>query len=1193
MAKAAPSTPQLVVVGSSAGGIEALSTLVGSLPKDFPAPLVIAQHLDPQHPSHLREILAPRTSLAVHASFDQEHLQAGHIYVIPADRHVTIGGTTLTLLDDHIGRPKPSINLLFSSAAEAYGEGLIAVILTGSGSDGAAGAQAVKQAGGAVVIQNPATAAFPSMPRSLAPTAVDFVANLDEIGPLVYDLLTNGIELAQPGEAKALQSSLQQLHERSGLDFTAYKSPTIQRRLQRRMVATGSTNLSTYRRYLNSHPDEYSRLISSFLIKVTEFFRDRDLFADLRETILPDLIQEARRRGNELRLWSAGCATGEEAYSLAILVAELLGDELEQFTVRIFATDLDNDAITFARRGVYSPASVQGLAPEMLARYFHRVDGDYEVQKRVRNLVVFGQHDLGQRAPFPRIDLILCRNVLIYFSLELQRRVLQLFAYSLRDQGFLVLGKAESVSPLSEYFVTVQQALKIYRRHGERLPIPIGQFKDAPPLKPVPMSAPFGGVSLALSRDVTRARSSMEKLGSLVFNLPIGVVVVDRHYDVQIINSLAHQLLEIHRSAMGEDLLHLAERLPTKPLRAIIDSALNGETQPPAMGTLPVETDSDQDRYLQILGYPHQFEGDEGPIASVLLLITDVTEQTRAQQREAAAPALSASATVEAEPTEAVNATIQRLQAENQQITLQLQRVMAANRELRDANRELTTTNVELHQANEEYLVNTEEVQAAAEEVETLNEELQATNEELETLNEELQATVEELNATNDDLEARSKELQDLAQERETQRLASEAARSQLEAVLVQMADAVLVVDTDGATVLANRAYNQLFGDATSSPPFGDERGVPVAREDLPRQRAARGEAFTDIYTLPLPPGEAATYGEALRWYEASGRPIEVNGAMRGGVVVIRDISDRSLRRLQTEFLALASHELRTPLTAAQTALQMAERSASALARAERTDRSEGAERTEHAGESATKATAGRRRQTDSDAKATPQEATAPPTVVEQGDAVVEGANHATSDVVDALRRQIEMTLRQVRHLGTLIGDLVDVGRLQTGKLRLQLQPVSLREIVEQAIQTVQITSPNQEIVLSAPDEPFMVNGDAIRLDQIVFNLLNDAVMYAPQSKRIDVRLRRVAEWAELQVQDYGPGIAPDKLPFLFNRFFQIERTEAQHGQRQGGLGVGLFITRELVHSHGGEITVTSQLGVGTTFTVTLPLLPS
>src|SRR5215469_1955254 len=690
MTETTPTTlpAQLVVVGSSAGGVEALSTLVGTLPADFPAPIVIAQHLDPHAPSHLAEILSARSRLPVDTVLEHERLLPGHIYVVPADRHVTIVDGHLSLQADHRGRPKPSINLLFSSAAQVYGENLVAVILTGTGSDGAEGAQEIKKVGGTVVIQDPTTASFPSMPRSLGPTSVDFVANISEIGSLLHELLMNAANLTPPEEAKTLEAFLQQLHERSGLDFTSYKMPTIQRRLQRRMIATGNSSLASYRRYLQRHPDEYPRLISSFLIKVTEFFRDRDLFTKLREEVLPDLIESARQHGNELRLWSAGCATGEEAFSLAILVADLLGDELDRFNVRIFATDLDNDAIAFARRSIYPASSVAGVSPDILGRYFHRIDGDYEVRKHIRNLVVFGQHDLGQRAPFPRIDLVLCRNVLIYFSMELQKRVLQLFAYSLRDQGYLILGKAETTSPLAEFFNPIHPSIKMYRRQGERFPIPLSQFKDTTPLRPSAINASLmgtgGGVPLLLPREVSQARTAMEKLGNLVFNLPIGVVVVDRRYDVQIINSLAHQLLEIHRSAVGEDLLHLAEQLPTRPLRAVIDTALRGEVPPPASAVLPLETEPDKQRYLQILGYPHQLEGEDGPIASVLLLISDVSDQMH-QYPEVQVELEGGSSQMAIEPPPDSDAERLRLTEENARMTAQIQRLLAANRELHDS----------------------------------------------------------------------------------------------------------------------------------------------------------------------------------------------------------------------------------------------------------------------------------------------------------------------------------------------------------------------------------------------------------------------------------------------------------------------------------------------------------------------------
>ena len=304
----------LVVVGSSAGGIEALSELVSNLPEDFPAPVVLAQHLDPQRESNLAEILGRRSALPVRTVVEREPLEAGVVFVVPADRHVNIADHEVDLTVDTRGRPKPSVDLLLSSAAEVYGERLIAVVLTGRGSDGSEGARAVREAGGTVVVQDPETARFGDMPGSLAPNTVDIVADLEAIGPVLGDLVS-GVRVAE-GEPsgdgwETLDAFLNELREAHGVDFRSYKKPTIVRRLKRRMAATGQA-LPEYAAYVREHPEEYRHLINAFLIKVTEFFRDPELYGYLREEILPRLVGEAREEGRELRIWSAGCATGEE-----------------------------------------------------------------------------------------------------------------------------------------------------------------------------------------------------------------------------------------------------------------------------------------------------------------------------------------------------------------------------------------------------------------------------------------------------------------------------------------------------------------------------------------------------------------------------------------------------------------------------------------------------------------------------------------------------------------------------------------------------------------------------------------------------------------------------------------------------------------------------------------------------------------
>ncbi len=287
---------QLVVIGSSAGGIDALSILVATLPTDFPAPIVIAQHLDPNRPSELPAILQRRSRLPVRTITDQAPLENGVIFVIPSNRHVLITEETIDMRVDGTGRPVPSINLLLETAAAAYGERLIAVILTGMGSDGAAGAHNVKRAGGTVVIQNPETAAHPSMPRSLAQSTVDVVADVERIGPILRDLLLGNQVLARPEVDQTLAAFLERIREQHGIDFSVYKLPTIRRRLNHRIIATETGDIAGYLAYLDTHPDEYQQLVSAFLIKVTEFFRDTELFTYLRETALPGLIARAAAR---------------------------------------------------------------------------------------------------------------------------------------------------------------------------------------------------------------------------------------------------------------------------------------------------------------------------------------------------------------------------------------------------------------------------------------------------------------------------------------------------------------------------------------------------------------------------------------------------------------------------------------------------------------------------------------------------------------------------------------------------------------------------------------------------------------------------------------------------------------------------------------------------------------------------------
>jgi two-component system, chemotaxis family, CheB/CheR fusion protein len=411
----------------------------------------------------------------------------------------------------------------------------------------------------------------------------------------------------------------------------------------------------------------------------------------------PDLIAQAREHGNELRIWSARCASGEEAYSLAILVAEALGDELERFNVQIFATDLDEEAVAFARRGIYPRASVASLPAELLARYFTKLDGTYQVTKLLRGQIVFGQHDLGHRPPFPHMDLVLCRNVLIYFTGELQRRALQLFAFALRNGGYLALGKAEGIKPVESAFAPAHRVLKLYRRVGERTFAPITPMSDISACVrgvrshtrvhsgndnalPEPSAEPSQVWPLALSSQMPlaqqRTRTNSERLGDLVLDLPAGVAVVDRNYDVLFINRSALRLLGIYKAAIGNDLIHLTTSIPTMALRAAIDATfqLQAPDQAGDETTVMIETLPPERRRVQVACYPAPSETDTAgeprgaqaslralPASAVLLVISDITHSVQPQEPEAdAAHAQSAVQSESAQPPDDLALPIKR-----------------------------------------------------------------------------------------------------------------------------------------------------------------------------------------------------------------------------------------------------------------------------------------------------------------------------------------------------------------------------------------------------------------------------------------------------------------------------------------------------------------------------------------------------
>ena len=1076
MGKQAGLDSQLVVIGSSAGGIEALSRVVAALPSDFPAPIVIAQHLDPRRPSHLAEILARHATLPIKIVEEAASLEHGVIFVVPSNRLVEIVDGELRLRPAKLGSVAPSVDLLLETAAAAFGPGLTAVILTGSGSDGSAGAWHVKKAGGSVVIENPATAMFPSMPRSISPSLVDATADIDEIGEVLRDMVAAGGGAPAGREGHEFARLLELIRDQSGIDFSTYKTATIIRRLRGRMGATRHSTLADYTKQIESDPEEYAKLISSLLIKVTEFFRDPKLFHHLGDRTIPALIDEARRRGGQLRVWSAGCATGEEAYSLAIVLAEAMDERADPVDVRVFATDIDSAAIGFARRGLYPPAALQNVPAAIRERWFVKSDGGFEITKALRAMMIFGEHDLGARAPFPRIDMILCRNVLIYFTLPLQRAALETFGFSLRDDGRLVLGLSETVAAFPEPFAEEDARLKIYRRLPGQSTLPIMRTK--PVRLDRDFEVPLDTAIRSTRRDLRAAADSTDAAEALLLDLRLGIVVVDARYYITRINTAARRILGIHGVAFDQDFVHLAESLQSSAVRTAIDDALRGKTTTTVHEIEASEASGDGSRFIEVVVRPDIRQGRTVQGAVIELSDVSRSEHNRGSSVRAAR---------------------------------RLERAKIVNRRLLLANDELTALIAQLRLSNQTMLQSSEEAQSGREEVETLNEEFQATNEELETLNEELTASVEELRIANDDLAARTNELRLQAVALEEQKQQGEEEHNRLQSVLASLGDAVVAVDRSGRTVATNPAYDRLFGgpDVVIRPE--DLAGLPLPQAEHPQQRAARGEKFRMEFAVSDLDG-------TRRWFEAVTEPLTSEDRTWGGVVAIRDVSERTMRLSLERLMAAAGHELKTPTAAIHNYLQLVDR-------------------------------------------------------------------HLTDGQVKEAGTYAVRALSQTRRLATLIERLLDVSRIQSGQLDLLLDVVDLTGVVRSAVDAAQVLPKAPPIKVRAVRVPVPVHADPGRLEQVFLNLLANAMEHNPNSATIEVTVRTAAGRAEVVVRDHGDGVTAEDIRTMFEAYTRLGKPH-----RAPGLGLGLYVAREIVTAHGGEIVATSRVGKGTSMTVRLPL---
>jgi chemotaxis methyl-accepting protein methylase len=718
----------IVGIGASAGGLEALEQFLKNVPENSGMAFVIVQHLDPTHKGIMPELLQRTTGMEVFQVRDRMQVKPNCVYVIPPNRDMSILHGVLHLFEPTAPRGlRLPIDFFLRSLAEDRQERSIGVILSGMGSDGTMGLRAIKEKAGVVLVQEPASAKFDSMPRSAIDAGLaDLVAPVEDLPGKITDYLRHARVIAKtdrPLEEKdqsALEKVLILLRAKTGQDFSLYKKNTVYRRVERRMSIHQIDRIAAYVRYLQENPQEVELLFKELLIGVTSFFRDPASWEQLREEVIPWLLA-GRPAGGVIRAWSVGCSTGEEAYSLAIAFKETLGQlkPKESYTLQIFATDLDRDAIDKARQGVYPANIAADVSPERLHRFFIKEENGYRAGKEIREMVTFATQNIIMDPPFTKLDILVCRNLLIYLTPELQKKLLPLFHYSLNPGGVLFLGSAETVSAFTDLFAPLNIKSRLFRRRESVLPAePLAFPPSFVPARPgVPKE-------LQMVKPAANLQSLADQLLLQHFTPP--AELINDKGDILYISGRTGKYLEPAAGKANWNIFAMAREGLRFDLGSAFQKALRLKEAIAVKGLKLGEGSGAQtvDITVQKIEEPEALRG------MVMIVFTDV-----ATLLEKKAPGRSRT-------DQSGNARALELEQELQQCREGLQ---TTREEMQSSQEELKSTNEELQSTNEE-------LQSTNEELTTSREEMQSLNEELQTVNAEQQAKMDELSRINNDM---------------------------------------------------------------------------------------------------------------------------------------------------------------------------------------------------------------------------------------------------------------------------------------------------------------------------------------------------------------------------------------------------------------------------------------------------------
>jgi len=1205
----APHLPFPVVgMGASAGGLEAYTEFFNAMRPDSGMAFVLIQHLPPERDSMMVDILSKRTAMTVQQVEDGTPVEPDHVYVIRPGRTLTIQEGHLRLGEplEQPGHRRP-VDDFFRSLAEEQRERAICISMSGMGSNGSAGARSVKAVGGICIAQDPDSAKFPSMPRSLIESGMaDFILRPQDMPEVLLRYAGHPYTSGRRNAESVLRREGQQFNEvlailraRTRQDFSGYKKATVLRRIQRRMGLTQVTKVGEYAKTLRHSPTEVSALADDLMIHVTGFFRDPEAWESFRKQVIEPLVEE-REPEASIRCWVTACSTGEEAYTLAMVLAEAAEFSNKRLDIKIFATDTAERTVAQARAGIYPGGIETEVSAQRLERFFEKDESFYRVKQELREMVVFAPQNLLYDPPFSRLDICTCRNLMIYLEPAMQRRVVSLLHFGLRENGALFLGTSETVNGTEGLFEPVDKRWRIFRR--------IGPTRHD--MLDFPIPASLGGATereMQEGRLLTRASVPVITNKVLLDRYTPAAVTVDRQQRIVYFHGDTEPFLGQPRGEPTRDILMVARDGVRGAIRTALHKAVTENVEISVRDGL-IETDHGRQR-VGVTAAP--LDAKRCPGYYVVCF------------------------EMHPEPPSVLLAEGSEQTGERQHLEVELQR---ARDELQSSVEELQSSNEELKASNEEVTSVNEELQSTNEELETSKEEMQSLNEELTTVNTQLQAKMEELEGTTNDLSSLlsstniavifldthfhirrftpavndlldlipsdiGRPLSDMAAKFNDadllpdaravleklapldKEIASESGRwylrraqpyrtaeDRIEGVVVTFVDITerkLAEDRLRAEQERLRRVVQAdtvgiaFFDATGR--ITDSNNTFLRMVGYTQDELKNGQVRWDRLT---PPEWIPRTLEAIEAFKSEGRftPYEQQyfrkdgsrwwGLFTGsrideannGVFYVIDVSDS--KQVEAERASLLERE-QAARRQTEAALRMRDEFFAAISHELRTPLS---------------------------------------AILIWSKMLREKAMGADPVGPEQLREGLEAIEKSAGAQKQLVDDLLDTASITAGKLRLEVRDTDLAPLVREAVDSIAPTAEAKGISIDADigaDVP-TVSIDPNRLLQVIWNLLTNAVKFTPSGGRITVAVSRHAREIAIEVTDTGRGIAPDFLPHIFTPFRQAEPVATRS---YDGLGLGLAISRQLVELHGGSIQAKSEgAGRGAVFTVLLPI---